>query len=287
MMIFEIDKPVVDEKPQDITVNWLLENEEVWQQANPNIDVSVQRDALVDALKEAQQYGGTTERECLTLNFNCWVNSADSFIPADVFNKNTFGLELEEGETCYAGVQIGPTGSLSAVALLFPGEVNKIKMLWMIAEEDLKTNDLYNLHRDLIKVDPGNVLDTDVATGWIIEEFQKYNLHSFCFPKTQVNNSVIQNLIKAGYEGNPIAEALGSISTPTDAWEKMLRSTQVEHFSDPILKWQNSNCLAVRKEAGTRLEKNGKVLGIWACVLAVAQWQTVGANGGSSSVEIW
>lgn len=255
-------------------------DESMWVKANPNLPYSpTHLPYLQSQFMKAINEGGTTEANFKTKNLNLWVDAPATFISAEVWNNNSHGLGIESGETCYAGVQIGPTGSLSAVSLLFPGDVNKIKMLWMIAEEDLKTNDFYNQHRDLIKVDPGNVLDTEVATNWVIEEFQKYNLHSFCFPRTQEHNSVIQGLIKAGYEGNPISEGLSSISTPTDAWEKMLRSTQVEHLSDPILKWQNSNCLAVRKEAGTRLEKNGKVLGIWACVLAVAQWQTVGANG--------
>lgn len=256
------------------------QNEEVWVKANPDIPFSSTKlpnlkRSLITAINE----GGSTEVNFKTKNLNMWVDAPATFIPSEVWDKNTHGLTVENGESCYAGLQVGPSGDISALALLFPGEVTRIKMLWMIAEEDLKTNDFYRENRQLIKVDPGNVLDNDVAIGWITEEFQKYNLHSFCFPKPHEKNSIVQGLIKQGYEGNPISEGLSSISTPTDAWEKMLRSAQIEHFNDPILKWHNSNCLAVRKEAGIRLEKNGKVLGIWACIMAVAQWQTVDANG--------
>jgi len=126
-----------------------------------------------------------------------------------------------------------------------------------------------------------------VALNWILVEFQKVNLHSFCFPKTQENNSIVQGLIKAGYQGNPISQGAASIAAPTDQWEKLLRSGKIEHFNDPILKYQNSNCLAIKKEAGTRIEKNGKVLGIYACINAVAQQMTVAADGGPSTVDIW
>jgi phage terminase large subunit-like protein len=279
VMIFEIDKPIIDDKPQEITIDWLLANEEVWEQSNPNIDISVQRDALIDTLKEAKQYGGITEIECLTLNFNVWCNSSDAFIPADIWNTNSHELTIEDGESCYGGLEVGPSGEISALCLLFPGEITKIKMLWFIAEEALKTNDFYRENKDLIKVDPGNEVDNEVAISWIEQEFQKYNLHSFCFPNTQKNNSIVQGLIKSGYEGNPISQGMSGISEPTVSWEKMLRAGQIEHFNDPILKHHNSNCLALRKESGTRIEKNGKVLGIYACLNAVAQWQTVLANG--------
>lgn len=266
-MIYEMD-------PED---DW--KDEANWHKPNPNLDVSVNRDFLRGMVSDAVTYGGRTEVDVKTYNFDMWVDSPEVFISGEVWDANSHGLTIEDGETCYAGLQVGPSGDISALALLFPGDVNRIKMLWMIAEEDLKTNDFYRENRQLIKVDPGNVLDNDVAIGWITEEFQKYNLHSFCFPKPHEKNSIVQGLIKQGYEGNPISEGVSSISTPTDAWEKMLRSAQIEHFNDPILKWHNSNCLAVRKEAGIRLEKNGKVLGVWACIMAVAQWQTVDANG--------
>jgi phage terminase large subunit-like protein len=281
-LIFEIDPPIVDDKVQEVTVDWLLEHEEVWQQSNPNLDVSVGRDFLRDQLRDAKQYGGTTERENLTLNFNIWVFSASSFISADIWNKNQYGLTVEDGEECYGGLEIATErGMLSAFCLLFPGDKVKIKMLFFVEDEALKTNDLYKQHKDFIKFDPGNVVDNDIAEEWIAQEIQKYSMHSFCFPKTQENNSIVQGLIKRGYQGNPISQGVNGIANATDEYEKLVRAEGVEHFGNPILRWQNSNCMAVRKEAGTRLEKNGKVLGIWACIDAIAQWKTIEAEGGS------
>lgn len=287
-MIFEIDKPSSDGNPQEITIDWLIDNPDKWEQSNPNIDVSVQRDALLDTLKEAQQYGGTTEVDCLTLNFNIWVNSADAFISGDIWNTNSHELTIEEGETCYAGLEIGPSKEISALALLFPGETTKIKMMWFIAEESLRSNDFYRDHRDSINIDPGNVVENSIAQEWIIQEFRKYNMHSFCFQNTQENNTIIQNLIQSGYVGNGISQGLSGIGMVTDEWEKMLRAGKIEHFNDPILKYHNSNCMAVRKEAGIRITKGPKVLGIYACLNALAQWKTIEAEGsGVASIEIW
>jgi phage terminase large subunit-like protein len=274
-LIYEIDKP----DDGEITVEWLLNHEEVWEQANPSIDVSVFRSFLRDELVAAKNEGGSKEVSVMTLNFNRWMEASEVFIPVDIWNRNTHGLQVESGETCYVGVEIAPANGVSAVAFLFPGEIVKIKMLFFCAESALKLNDFYFEHRDLIKVDPGNVVENEVAIGWITDEFQKYNLQSFCFAKPLENNSIIQGLIKEGYTGNSISQGLSGIANATDEWEKLIRAGKVEHFGNPILRWMNSNCMAVRKEAGTRLEKNPSVLGIWACINAVAQWKTAEAEG--------
>lgn len=276
-IIYEIDAP----EGVKITPQWLKANEWAWKQANPNLGISVQLDALREYVEDAITFGGGTETENMTLNFNMWMDSPEVFIPADVWDKNVHGMEIEEGETCYAGVEVGPSGEITAVAFVFPSEIVRVKMLWILAEDTLKTHEFYRSNKDKIRLDAGNEVENELAIQWITDEFQKYNLHSFGFPNTQKTNSIIQGLIKFGYVGNPILQGINGISAATAEWEKLVRAGKVEHFGDPILKWMNSNCLAVRKEAGTRIEKNGKVLGIYACLNAIAQWKTIEAKGGA------
>lgn len=290
-LIYEIDPPVDSEgKELEITVDWLLANEEVWQQSNPNIDVSVMRDFLRGELQDAQVKGGTTMRDVLTLNFNIWMNAPDVFIAPDIWNKNYHGTEVDSllGETCYMGLEVGPSGEATSVSLLFPGDIVKFKMVYIIAEESLSKNETYLKNKERFLIDPGNEVDNEIAIGWIAEELQKYNVHSFCFPVTQKNNSIVQGLIKLGYEGNPLSQGMNGIANATAEWEKLLRAGQVEHFNDEVLRWMNSNCLAIKKEAGTRIEKSSRVLGIYACLNAVAQWKTISAEETNDQIiESW
>lgn len=290
-LIYEIDRPIgEDGKEKPITAEWLLANEWSWRQANPNLDVSVHRKFLRSMLEDAITFGGTTMVDVLTLNFNMWMDSPEVFIPADIWNRNTQGNNVEElsGGRCFAGLEIAPSGELSALALLFPGDTVKIKMMWFLAEDAIKKNEIYLKNRNLLNIDPGNEVENEVAIEWITDEFKKYDLHSFCFPVTHKNNSVVQGLIKMGYQGNPISQGLNGIANATMEWEKLLRAEQIEHFNDEILRWQNSNCLAIKKEAGTRIEKSGKVLGIYACLNAVAQWKTIEAEGTDDQlIELW
>jgi phage terminase large subunit-like protein len=262
-------------------------DEKNWQKCAPNLDVSVNRDFLREMVSDAVTYGGTTEVDVKTLNFNMWVDSPSVFISSEDWNKNTHGVDVSslDGETCYGGLEIGPSGEISALSLLFPGEVNKIKLMFFCSEEAIKKTETYLKHKDLIRIDTGNEVENDVAINWIIEEFQKYNLHSFAFPNTQKNNSIIQGLINAGYTGNPLSQGINGISDPTTEWEKLLRAGEIEHFNNDILRWMNSNCMAIRKETGTRIEKNSKVLGIYASIMALAQWKTIEANEPQTGTE--
>lgn len=279
-IIYEIDAPKDEEgRDREITMEWIKNNEWAWKHANPNVDISVNRDFLRDMVTDAIQYGGSTETDVKTLNFNIWCDSPEVFIPADVWNKNSHGVEIERGSNCYGGIEIGSSGQISAVSLLFPGDPIAFKMLYFASEDTIKSNEFLRDHRDLINIDPGNEVENEIAIKWIVDLFEKYNLLSFCFPSTQKNNSIIQGLIKLGYEGNAVSQGMQGISNATEEWEKMLRAGDAEHFNDPILAWMNSNCLAVRKEIGTRIEKNGKVLGIYACINAVAQWKFAEAEG--------
>jgi phage terminase large subunit-like protein len=276
IMIFELD-------PED---DW--KDESVWVKANPNIPFSsTQLPQIKRQLITALNEGGTTEVNFKTKNLNMWVDAPVTFIPAEVWDKNNHGTTTEslQGEYCFAGVEIGPSGEISAVAFLFPGEVIRVKMLYFISESALQKNDFYRSHAKLIKVDPGNEVENSEATRWIIEEFQKYNIHSFCFPNTAKNNSIIQELIKAGYEGNPIAQGLISITNATTEWEKEIRAGKMEFFNDPILRYMNANCVAVKREAGIRIEKTGLVLGIYAGINALAQWKTIEANEPMTGTE--
>ncbi len=253
-------------------------DERFWKKCNPNLDISVNRDFLKGMVSDAVTYGGKTEVAVKTLNFNMWVDSPEVFISGEVWDTNSHGLEVEEGADCYGGLEVGPSGEISALCLLFPGDIVRIKMLFFIAEESLKTNDFYRENRNFINVDAGNVVDNEIAIQWITDEMSKYQVHSFCFPNTQKTNSIVQGVIKSGYVGNPISQGMSGIANATEEWEKLLRAGHIEHFGNPILKWMNSNCLAIRKEQGTRIEKNSKVLGVYACLNAISQWKDTSAN---------
>lgn len=287
-IIFEIDKPLDEKgKPRDITVDWLLENEWVWSHSNPNIDVSVKRKFLRKSLEDAKTYGGTTEVDNLTLNFNIWMGSADAFISADVWNKNAHGITEDDlvGQECYGGFEFVSGQALNCFFFVFPNVKGKTVLkpiFWMpdaykatVENDQLKDWEKSGLIHSFL----GNVSDNDKVLELIEKELEKHPMHSFSFKTNLVSNDTVQGLIKKGYRGDPISHGIQGISTPTREWEDIMTKAGAEHFSNPVLAWMNGNCLCKRKENDVRLEKSGsKIVGIYAGINALAQWKTVEAE---------
>src|SRR5688572_3776007 len=283
-IIYEIDPPKgEDGKDQPITIQRLVDNEAVWRQCAPNLEVSVSREFLREQLNDALTYGGTKEVEIKTLNFNMWVDSPEVFIQAEVWNKNTHGITEEDllGQECYGGIEIVGAKYMNAFVFLFPNikGVTVIKPVFWMPDDYRKSNesDQYSdwVKAGLIHTDLGNVFDNQKIFEILTHEIGKYYMHSFAYRNNMVNNDVVQLLIKAGYQSGNQSHGSQQITTPTLIWEELITSGKCEHFGNPILAWMNSNCMAVRKNNDIRLEKSGsKVVGIYAAINAISQWKT-------------
>lgn len=283
-IIYEIDPPVDAEgNKMPITCEWLRDNEQVWKQSNPNLDVSVNRDFLRGMISDAITYGGTTEVEVKTLNFNMWVDSPEVFIQAEKWNANVHGLTLEDldGQECYGGIEIVSGKLLNCFCLLFPdvhGWTVLKPIFWMPDENRRSTEtDQYDrwVKEKLIHTCAGDVVDNDWVHEIIMRELERYNMHSFAYKTNLASNDIVQSLINNGITGNPISHGYAGISTPTLTWEQMIVKGEVEHFGNPVLAWMNSNCMAKRKDNDVRLEKSGsRVVGIYAGLNALAQWKS-------------
>lgn len=300
-IIYEMDKPVAEDgKKIDITPKWLLENEECWAQCNPNIDISVDRDFLRSSLNDALIYGGTTEVDTLTLNFNEWKENPEVWIPMDKWNKNTHGINESalHGRTCYAGLEIVSGLSLNCLVLFFPeidGTNHAIHPLfWMPSDAMKDKNAISDFQRwaedGLIELCEGNVVDNAFVVERIMNLFNLYNVDSLAMPTTHLKHDIVQALVYKGVKCNPISWGPNEISTPTAMLEELATKGLLEHFNNPVMAWTNINTMAVKDKRGLlRVEKQGgRTAGICAAINALAQWQSVKAlNLDDAKIESW
>lgn len=290
VIIYEMDPPVgEDGKPGEITVEWLLENEDLWEQSNPNIDVSVRRDFLRARLISARNERGTKEVDVMTLNFNRWMDAPEVWIPTEIFNANTHGLGQPLGRLCYGGFQMSSGKELNAFSLFFPGPIHIVKMQFFLPEDrpaDVGVDFSKWASEGHLHICEGNTIENDFMYDKVVDELKKYRCHSISFPSTHDNNEVVQRLIRSGVQCNPIGK---NVSAPTFTWEKLMMAKQVEHFGNPVLRYCNSNTMAIRRGDDIRVERiAGKTAGIVACINAVAQWETIEATKKNNQlIESW
>ncbi len=290
VFLYEMDKPVEDGKQKSITIDYLLANEDTWEQANPNIDVSVQRAFLKDRLIKAKQEGGSTEVDVKTLNFNEWCDTPEVWIPAEVWDKNTHGMKEEEleGALCYGGLEILQGLDLHCFFLMFPNVKGEIiaclPFFWMadgrVVDNRMKVDCSRWVKDGWIKTCPGDVVDNEKIYLSLLSKFGEFNLHSFACSVRLETHDIVQGLANNGIEWNPISVGYGGQSTPTSMWEEMCTGAKFEHFGNPVLAWMNQQSMIIRsKDGDIKLQRQaGRSSGIIAGIYALAQWKTVDAS---------
>lgn len=261
-------------------------DESTWGKSNPNLGVSVFGEFLRDQVRDARNQGGSTEVNVRTLNFNEWCETPEVWIPKEVWAKNTHGIAPEEleGLPCYGALHIVSQRELGALVLVFPNfreDLHVVKPLFFMPQDSVIDNHMKMdfgrwVNEGFIKTCAGNVIDNEFIFNLILEEIQKYQMHSLAYPVNNEKHFVLQALVNEGIECNPISQGYRGNSEPSMAWEGFLNATQIEHFGHPVLAWSNSQCMTIRKGDDIRIERaGGKTAGIVACINAVAQWKTV------------
>lgn len=270
-------------------------DEKTWIKSNPNLGVSVSVEFLRRQLSDAKLYGGETEVDIKTLNFDTWCDAAEVWISTEVWNKNTHGVVASElaGGVCFGGLDLASGLDINAFSLYFPkfkGDLNGLLTWYWMPAAKLEKNKEGKDYRPwveagLIKTTPGNAIDHEVVTNDISEICKQYQMHSIAYDPHLAHHGTVQNLAKLGITCNPFGQGFGSISVPTKEWEKLLVLGQIEHFGNPVTAWMNGNT-SVTRDANRNMKimkidgdkGNLKIDGIASAINALAQ---------SMSVEIY
>lgn len=277
-----------------------INDEVVWQKCNPNLGISVFPEFLRSRLAAAKNEGGSKMVDVKTLNFNEWCETPEVWITNEIWQNNSQGYNLKdlEGLECYAGLDIVSGLSMNSMVLFFPhfkGDIHAVLPLFWCPNEAIQRSNIKIdfqswAEQGLIAICEGNVVENEFAYNEILNMLSKYNVNSIAFNLTLINHDIVQGLVKAGINCNPISQGYKSQSTPTHVWEELLTARQIEHFGNPVLSWMNLNTqISKSKEGDIRVQKIGGMnAGITAAIQAVAQWKSVTANEpADQTIDSW
>ena len=157
------------------------------EKANPNIDVSITREFLLDEMKIAET-SHSKYLEFLTKYCNIKSNSSIAWLPYHVIDKCFSGetLTLEDARDTYAliGLDLSRTTDLTAVCLGWQrdGKLYIIAHFWLPGEklEEASANDglPYRafIERGFLSLSGDNIIDYRDVYNWIIEAVQEYRI---------------------------------------------------------------------------------------------------------------
>jgi phage terminase large subunit-like protein len=252
-------------------------DERVWVKANPNLGVSVTLKYLREQVAEAIEMP-PKQNIVRRLNFCEWTEQSVRAIDMDQWNRggpkpsapasvvtsaiDQVAAELR-GRPCFGGMDLAKVSDLSALVLLFPpvdeGEPWKVLCRFWCPEEDIAQRSRrdrvpYQVWRDqgFLIATPGNVTDFAFIAHEIIKAAALFDIRQIGFDRVFAGE-IVQTLQDEGLEMLEVGQGFFSMAAPTSELLRLVKSGQLWHGGNPVLRWCASN-LAVRMDPAGNLK---------------------------------
>ncbi|MGQ7945023.1 terminase large subunit [Flavobacterium sp. WC2509] len=291
IMIHDIDQEDLEEpktkkkKNKDEKETW--ENKKIWIKANPLLGNGLSIEGIEDEYTKAINQS-TKIRNFKTKNLNMWVDQQFDWIQTEIWNKNKVDeIPMEKFSLygSYAGLDLSKTRDLTAfVALSEPDEdQNRYIKIWMFMPKDTivirsKEDRIpYQYWADCgyIIATPGNVVDYNVVEDKIKSEWLNLNINRMEYDSYNATQ-ITQNLLAEGYNVSEFNQGIGTISTPTKEFERLVLKGKIKHDGNPVLAWMLASCdiytdanLNIKVHKGRSSINGRRVDGIIATIMAL------------------
>ncbi|EML1985333.1 TPA: terminase large subunit [Proteus mirabilis] len=252
-LIYELD----DEKE--------IDDERLWIKANPNLNVSVDGDALYDTIQKARGIPSQWT-EMLTKRFNIWCQGETPWMgegawlacKMDYTETDLRGLE------CYAGMDLSSTGDITSVCYTFPVD-NELLLLTRhyIPEAQLQNpaNKNRAIYRQWVKsswlrTTPGDCIDYDRIRDDVLRDSQQFNIKLIGFDTWNATHLRTQ-LQGAGLDVEPFPQTYMKFSPVAKSAEVFVNRKIIRHNGDPVLAWAMAN-VVMETDANANIKPNKK-----------------------------
>lgn len=261
------------------------ENEDIMKKANPNLNVTVQKDYLVNQIRKAKN-NPTLQTNVLTKLFNCWISSSEEWISSDyiiksseVFDYKTFSDDY----VAYLGVDLGATSDLTSVSVMIPTS-DKIyfRNYYFIPSTQLQENsnrELYNLwvRQGFLTVTSGNVTDYDYILRTILKLNDEITISSIAYDQWNATQWAI-SATEAGLNLQPYSMSIGSLNRPTKELARLILSNKVVIYNNPIDRFCFQNVVIKRdyndNERPTKECRENKIDGVLSMIMSLGGYLT-------------
>lgn len=260
-------------------------DESVWVKSNPNLGVSKKWDDMRMKARRAEKMPAALNN-FLRRELNVWVQGETKWMNMDAWRKcggNILALDLPEhlkGRTALAGLDLGSTSDLTALALVFPdsdGYFDVVMRFWL-PEDAIEPRSQEGTHysewvrEGYIQATDGNVIDYDFVFAQIEEDLGNYHISRLAYDRWGAAR-VVQVLEKKGLEVAQFGQGYASMSSPMKELERLVLAGKLRHGNNPVLTWMADNLVASMDPAGNikpaKDKSKEKIDGVVALVMAL------------------
>lgn len=283
--------PVIFEAaPED---DW--RDEAVWRKAMPALGDFCNLEFIRDECKKAQSQP-RFENTFRQLYLNQWTEQASRWLQVDRWKEcGTLDLADLEGRECYAGLDLGVVGDMSALVLAFPNDLGGLDVLprfWVPRkgrwQNEPRNKVLYRLweRQGFLTFTEGESTDFDQVEADIVELNDRYPFMHLLADRAYATLLLSRLANSHGMKVEGIAQGPITLNEPMVKVEAMILDGILRHANSPVLTWNISNATVVVSRTGLmHLDKSAttsRIDGLAALINATAGFVRDGGESYSS-----
>jgi len=224
---------------------------DTFRKVNPNLNISVSEDYLLDQLKRAR-VSAQRQSEFRTKHCNEWVGATSVWMNMLAWQKQKKDMRLEDfaGESCHVAIDLAEQKDVSSVAILFKREGKFYGFCkHFVPESAFGWNDKFKAFAlgGHIETTPGNAQDYGEIKKYIESLADNFTVKSVTFDPWQANQ-MMQELIATGLDVFKFTQQFSSYSDPMKTLETAVLDGNFYHNGDPVLTWMMGNMAVFRNK---------------------------------------
>lgn len=236
-------------------------DEENWIKANPNLGVSKKLEDMQRLAKKAKEMP-TARANFLTKHLNIWVNTAQSWMNMDKWDKckSIADDEILTQLPCWIGLDLANKLDVAALVMVFKDFDDEIhiKCRFYLPEEviEIKPRTIGNMYKSwaesgYLTLTDGNVIDHDYIEDDIRAICSEYDVQEIAFDPWGGTQLAV-SLTNDGFNMVEVPQTVKNLSESMKEVEALTHSGRLHHGDNPMLTWMASNVVA-------KIDKNENV----------------------------
>ena len=275
LFVFIAEAPKKPDSDTDEYDDWYF-REEVWEAANPNYGISIDKDFLAGEAKKAKERPEKLN-PFLVKHLNVWTTASESYLPLDKWN--ACKGEVDTSGTFIGGMDLSLVDDFSSFARVYRhGDTYHVKMRYYVPEATLQERErllrvpLFSwATHGHVTATPGSTINYMYIYNDIIEHID--DMEAFCYDVYKAKKLVklieepldTDLLLEFGedmdhdnldiYKGTydsciPIVQGYRDLSEPTVTLLNLIKNRKIVHDGDPVLTWMISNMTVLTNAQG-------------------------------------
>lgn len=234
------------------------QDEQCWEKANPNLNISVSLDYLREQFRQAKVMP-TAKVNFLTKHLNVWVTGSSLWCNVEAWLKCASGdRDMSQAVEVYLAIDLSTVSDITSIGgiAIMPDGRWKVFGRHYLPEETVhntirKAPVPYKRWADdgWLFLTPGNVIDYDFIEADINQMLLTLPVKEIAFDRWN-SSQLVNKLMEKGAPMIAYGQGFASMNAPMKELERRYLIGDIEHQNDPVLNFAMSNVVATQDPAG-------------------------------------